>query len=103
MIGERVGSPRYYVFADDAAWAKEHLTLDGPTVFVDHHGVDEPCEKLFLMSQCRHHIIANTTFGWWGAWLARSPGQIVVAPLGWRADATIDGLGLRRKGWLTIT
>lgn len=102
LISQRVGTPRFYVFADDVAWAKEQLALGGPTVFVDHHAVAEPCEKLLLMSQCRHHIIANTTFGWWGAWLARAPSQIVVAPLRWRTGLDINQLRLRPADWMAI-
>ena len=102
LSGEGIDRPSYYVVAADTAWARQHLDLGGPTVFVDHDGVEEPCEKLFLMSQRRHHVIANSTFGCWGAWLANSPEQIAVAPLRWRADASIDELGLRPRGWLAI-
>ncbi|HSR33006.1 MAG TPA: alpha-1,2-fucosyltransferase [Anaerolineae bacterium] len=71
---------RFYVFSDDIAWARQKLCVDFPTTFVNHNGDARNYEDLRLMSLCRHHIVANSTFGWWGAWLGKKPGQIVYAP-----------------------
>ena len=78
---DRVSSPHFFVFADYPDWAKENLRLDYPTTFVTHNGNDKDYEDLWLMSLCRHHIVANSTFGWWGAWLGAYAGQLVFAPL----------------------
>jgi hypothetical protein len=72
--------PSFFVFSDEPDWARAHLVLPGPTTVVSHNDVEHGYEDLRLMSLCRHHIVANSTFSWWGAWLGRKPGQIVCAP-----------------------
>jgi hypothetical protein len=79
----KVKEPRYFVFSDDTTWARKNLRLDGPATFVAHNGPDADHEDLRLMAACRHHVIANSTFSWWGAWLGKRPGQIVVGPRRW--------------------
>ena len=78
--------PRYFVFSDDPAWAAEHLALPGEPVLVDHNDAATNYEDLRLMSLCDHHVIANSSFSWWGAWLNPSPDKLVVAPAAWVAD-----------------
>jgi hypothetical protein len=77
---------RFYVFSDDPEWCRSHLQLGGPTTIVDHNQ-DRGHVDLRLMTICRHHVIANSTFSWWGAWLARPEGQVVVAPKRWAVDS----------------
>jgi hypothetical protein len=86
LVRSYAPDPHFYVFSDDPAWCRTHLRFGSPTTFVDHNqgrGHDD----LRLMTLCRHHVIANSSFSWWGAWLARPDGQIVVAPRRWGADA----------------
>lgn len=75
--------PVFFVFSDDSAWVEANLRVAAPTVYVTHNGGPRDYEDLRLMSACRHHIIANSTFSWWGAWLAEAPGQRVIAPRQW--------------------
>jgi len=75
--------PVFFVFSDDAAWVEQNLRVSARTVYVTHNGLARDVEDLRLMSACRHHVIANSTFSWWGAWLADSPGQRVIAPERW--------------------
>ena len=75
--------PVFFVFSDDPEWVEASLRVPAPTVPVVHNGQVRDYEDLRLMSACRHHIIANSTFSWWGAWLGESPGQRVLAPARW--------------------
>lgn len=82
MLEERYSSPRYFVFSDDPDAARSKLTLpESRTTFVSHNWRDENAyADLWLMSQCRHFITANSTFSWWGAWLGEREGAIVICP-----------------------
>lgn len=80
QLTKEVSQPHFYVFSDDIAWAQQLLRIGGPTRFVGHNGDVRNYEDLRLMSFCRHHIVGNSTFSWWGAWLGRKSGQIVYAP-----------------------
>lgn len=75
-----VGEPHFYIFSDDPAWAKDNLKLNYPASFVNHNGEEKHHEDLRLMAACKHQIIGNSTFSWWGAWLGKKAGQIVYAP-----------------------
>jgi Glycosyl transferase family 11 len=76
-------NPTFFVFSDDTKFARENLPRGITTVFVDHNGPSSAHEDLRLMSSCRHHIIANSTFSWWGAWLNGSRDKMVYAPRHW--------------------
>jgi len=76
----------YFVFSDNIPWCREHLDLSGPTTFVDHNGPEDDYEDLRLMSLCKHHIIANSSFSWWAAWLCENPQKNVIAPKKWFND-----------------
>ncbi len=96
-------SAKFLVFSDDLDWCREHLRLPGsPVFYADTAGSDCPEEDLILMAACRHHIIANSSFSWWGAWLGKNPDQIVIAPKRWLADSTIDTSALTPPGWERI-
>lgn len=75
--------PVFFVFSDDIAFIKEHLPRDIRAVFVDHNDASSSHEDLRLMSACSNHIIANSTFSWWGAWLNPRTDKTVVAPKYW--------------------
>jgi hypothetical protein len=81
-IENRVATPTYFVFSDDPDAARERLSIPcGRSNFVVHnHGDDVAFADLWLMSQCRHFIIANSTFSWWGAWLGRGRDGILLTP-----------------------
>ena len=70
-----------FVFSDDLPWLRENLHLDMPVYFVE--GCERISEEIFLMSQCRHNIISNSSFSWWGAWLNQHPDKKVCAPKHW--------------------
>ena len=79
-LGRKLSDPVYYVFSDDLEWAKANLRQDIPLQFVE---ADKDYVELDMMSRCRHNIIANSSFSWWGAFLNQNPDKIVVAPSQW--------------------
>lgn len=101
-IAERVVDPTLYVFSDEPDWVRDNLKLDRPTIYVTHEAGCTPHHDMWLMSQCSHHIIANSSFGWWGAWLCRDDAKIVIAPLRWFTDPNVDTRDLIPDGWERI-
>lgn len=101
-IAETVANPVLFVFSDDVAWVKEHMSFPYEAVYIDWNG-PEPHEDIRLMSLCKHNIIANSTLGWWGAWLNDHPGKIVVAPQRWFANAPkCDTRDIIPEGWVKL-
>jgi hypothetical protein len=94
--------PHFFVFSDDPAWVKENLRLPFPTVVVERTGTYSPCGDLWLMSLCRHNIIANSSFGWWGAWLNSNPNKKVIAPQKWFNLKAYDTRDLIPAHWIRI-
>lgn len=84
-IADRVQSPTLFVFSDDPEWTKANLQSPFPTHYVDHNPSEKAFQDLRLMSLCQHHIIANSSFSWWGAWLSRFKDGMVIAPERWYA------------------
>jgi len=101
-IERRVHEPHFYVFSDDLDWAREHLNIPGPRVsFVD--GWDKrDYHDMQLMSQCRHNIIANSSYSWWSAWLNAHPGKIVTAPERWFTGGQYESADIVPAGWLRL-
>lgn len=93
---------RLFVFTDDPEWVSAELDIGMPFELVSGRLSVDATQELWLMSRCHHHIIANSTFGWWAAWLAERPGQKVVMPRQWFADATIDIADLAPPTWLRV-
>lgn len=92
-INERVSHPRFYVFSDDPQFVADNLKIENAT-YVDFNRGKDSWQDMYLMSQCKHNIIANSTFSWWGAWLNRNPQKIVVAPNRWFANMENDEIVL---------
>lgn len=100
-IAERLEQPEFFIFSDDIAWVKENLKIDFPCWYVDHNQGAESYNDMRLMSLCKHHIIANSSFSWWGAWLNTNADKTVVAPKKWFANDT-NVEDLYPSGWVLL-
>ena len=82
-----VSNPVFFIFSDDISWVKDNLFVAFAHHFVEHNKGAASYNDMRLMSLCRHHVIANSSFSWWGAWLNSSADKTVVAPKKWFADS----------------
>jgi hypothetical protein len=96
----------YFIFSDDIAWCKEYLELNEGAVYLDHNSSDDAWQDLILMNACHHHIIANSSFSWWGAWLGardQEPGtQKVIYPKNWFNGKVVNSGDRFPPYWLGI-
>jgi hypothetical protein len=88
-IAAVVPKPVFFIFSDDIAWVKANLSLTFAHRFVEHNKGAASYNDMRLMSLCQHHVIANSSFSWWGAWLNPSTDKAVVAPRKWFADTRL--------------
>jgi len=102
LLRGKLGDPTLYIFSDDPDWAAQNLRFKSPTVILRHNGPERDYEDLRLMTLCQHHIIANSTFSWWGAWLCANPGKTVVAPRNWFRDARHSTSDLIPEEWIRV-
>lgn len=86
-------SPLFIVFSNDIAWCKSRFK-DLNAIFVEHNTGSNSFRDLQLMSLCKHHIIANSSFSWWGAWLNDNPDKVVISPRKWINEPTVNTSGL---------
>ncbi|MFM7249800.1 MAG: alpha-1,2-fucosyltransferase [Planctomycetaceae bacterium] len=100
VLRERVGQATFFLFSDDPDWAEAHLRLPGPTATV-RYACTAAADDLRLMAACRHAIIANSSFSWWGAWLGRHPGRVVTAPARWFRERPAPA-GLIPPEWIVV-
>ena len=100
-ITARVANPEFYIFSDDMPWVKENISISHPCHYIDHNKGSESYNDMHLMSLCRHHIIANSSFSWWGAWLNPKEEKIVVAPALW-FSAEFDSSDIIPSNWVKL-
>jgi hypothetical protein len=89
------------VVSNDIAWCKENLKFKLPVLFA---GADSTgAEHMRLMKRCRHFVMANSSFSWWGSWLSDHPGKLVVAPKVWFQDhATNSAIDIALDSWIRL-
>lgn len=102
IISTKVSDPIFYIFSDDIDWAKKHLQSEGQYIFVDWNNAETNYEDLRLMYHCKHNIIANSSFSWWGAWLNQNPHKLVIAPAKRFNNDMYDWSDIVPTSWIKI-
>lgn len=90
-LEKELKDPHFFIFSDDIQWANENLKLSNCT-YVDSNKGKNSYIDMYLMSLCKHNIIANSTFSWWGAWLNKNLDKIVIMPRRWINKDTSPGI-----------
>jgi len=101
-ISDRVKRINIFAFSDDISWVKKEIKTRFPIYYIDFNGADKDYEDLRLMYNCKHHIIANSSFSWWGAWLSDNPRKIVIAPMNWYAKRDINSEDIYGNNWIRL-
>lgn len=101
-IAKTVDSPKLFIFSDDPNWVRQNLNLPYECIFVDNNSGSKSYEDMRLMSTCKHNVIANSSFSWWGAWLNNNSEKIVIAPQKWFNDEKIVQTDVIPQNWIRI-
>ena len=102
-INSSVIGAKFFIFSDDLEWCKSNFDWLENRVIVEHEGAGEKYEKYFsLISSCKYHIIANSSYSWWAAWLSNYDDKIVIAPKKWVNKMTIDTKDIVPENWVKI-
>ena len=100
-IEESFDNPHFFVFSDDLDWARANLNINHPVKFIGHNSGAQAFQDIRLIAACKHQIIANSSFSWWGAWLNQNPKKMVIAPKQWFL-AKKDTSTLIPNDWIRI-
>lgn len=104
-IESRVRQPYYFIFSDDIEWCVDNFNFLNNVFFVEkeisaYNATNS--DVLQLMTLCKHFVISNSTFGWWASWLGSYESKIVLAPLNWFKDPSIDAKDVCPPGWIRL-
>lgn len=103
IIREKCGDDFHlFIFSDQPEWVKNEMNLDCVYTIINHNSVNEAVKDFFLMSLCKHFVIANSTMSWWAAWLGNKTGKTVIAPSEWMADQSMHTEGIIPERWIKI-
>jgi hypothetical protein len=93
---------KLFVFTDDPKWVKENLALSIPYTLISEAQTTSMYEDFQAMLSCKYHIIANSSFSWWTAWLSEREGKKVIAPKEWFKNGPSHTADLIPKTWLIV-
>jgi hypothetical protein len=106
IIAQKITDPVFYCFGDYPQWFVENIKIDYPITIINNNKEEKDYEDLWLMSLCKHFIIANSTFSWWGAWLSNYHDKIVIVP-DVNCYVNLSGVSIFKQdviptGWLVV-
>ncbi|WP_172746814.1 alpha-1,2-fucosyltransferase [Neorhizobium sp. T25_13] len=96
---DRARDASFFVFSDEPQWAKHNLQSSRPMVFIEPQDDGRDWEDMHIMAACHAHIIANSSFSWWGAWLNPRPDKHVIAPRQWFRASDRDDRDIVPASW----
>jgi len=100
LVREKAGdNVQFFVFSDDIEWCRNEFKQYENTTVMESIS---DCEDMLLMSSCKHNIIANSSYSWWGAWLNKNENKIVIAPKKWMNDTSKNTDEIVPDGWYRI-
>jgi len=100
-ISSNTKEPVFFIFSDDINWVKNNININFPAIYVENNNGKNSFLDIMLMKECKHNIIANSTFSWWGAWLNNNCHKIIVTPEKWFKSMNKKN-DLIPEGWLQI-
>ena len=102
-ILKHVENPVFYIFSDDINWCEQNLEIQNEHYFINWNKGKNSFRDMQLMSLCKHNIIPNSSFSWWGAWLNQNQEKIVIAPSKWINDNSgLDFSDIIPSSWVRI-
>ena len=102
FIAQKLPSAHFIIFSDEPEWVKNNLKPTFEYTFININSNGVAAEDMRLMGYCKHHIIANSSFSWWGAWLNSCESKIVIAPKKWFKKPEIDTSTIIPLNWIKI-
>ena len=102
-VREHIENPAFFVFSDDIDWCKNNLNLPSSCQYINHNLGNTSYLDMHLMSLCKHHIVSNSTFSWWGAWLSDSADGIKISPTPWFSHPDVNDESIVPSNWLKFT
>lgn len=101
-ITKSISNPSFFIFSDDIEWVKHNLPISEQSQYVSDINIFQDYEEMYIMSKCKHNIIANSSFSWWAAWLNQNSKKIVIAPKKWFTDESLIADDLIPANWIKL-
>jgi len=101
-ISQKIDDSHFFVFSNDPQWVEDNIKTSRPTTYITHNKGQKGFEDLRLISRCKHNVIANSSFSWWGAWLNSNTKKIVIAPSPVFDKLLIDDDDFIPEDWVRI-
>ncbi len=103
LCKSKIESPTFIFFSDDINWCKKTFSRDDSIIFFENESAwEKDYLQLYLMAQCNHQIIANSSFSWWSGWLNKNENKLVVRPEKPFNDTTILYESYYPESWIAL-